>query len=297
MVTSKLDATQASQLFAQQAKVQADTAQTVLSLMQASLTDPSLASIADNLARQVYKAAEATLAQLEGLPLEPSALQAGEKASKSIHEALESMVKVRSAYWNSYKETEVPKNTAWLPEPSGTLPEIAAQLASMAKSRPAAAIVNSEQVLLALPGEDAKAVLARHQATTLVPEAGGSLGNMDSALRSRISKAQGLAAVEAAVAKDPKGRDLTTLLAELEGRVRDSYGSSAPQGAYFTVGVRSLVHPEEIKRLVAHAAKDFHENHDTSLMTFTSNLRYALGYGMHQPGTEPHWRAALEALK
>lgn len=297
MATSKLDPTQASQLFTQQAKVHESTAQTVASLLQASLTDPSLASIADKLARQVYQAAEATLAELEGLPLEPSALQAGEKASRSIQQALESMVEVRSAYWRAYRQTEVPKDAAWLPESSDTLPEIAAQLASMAKSKPAAATVNSEQVMLALPGEDAKAVLARHAAAIEVPEAGGSLGTMDYALRSRITKAHGLAAVEAAVAKDPQGRDLTTLLGALEVMARDSYGSNAPKGAYFTLGVRSLVHPEEINRLVAHAAQDLKDNHGTSLTTFVGNLRYALGYGMHAAGTEPHWRAALEALK
>lgn len=297
MVTSKPDATQASQLFTQQAKVQSDTAQTVLSLMQASLTNPSLASIADNLAAQVYKAAETTLSQIQGVPLEPYAIQAGEKASQSIHEALQSMTQVRTAYWKSYKETEVPKNAEWLTDPSGNLEQIAKQLADMATTLPAAATVNSQQIMLAMPGDDFKAVLSRHKAAKQVPESGGYLGEMGSTLRSRVSDAKGLAAIADAQASNPTGRGITELLAELEVMVRDRHGSSAPRGAYFTMGVRSLVHPEEIKRLVAHAAKEFHENQDTSLLTFVGNVRYMLGYEMNVSGTESHWQAALEALK
>lgn len=299
MGIEKLDLKQASQLFTEQAKLQADSAKTVATLMQASLTDPSLAAVADALAEQVCKAAEAALAKIQGVPLEPTAIEAGKQAAGSVMDALRAMVGVREQYWKSYEQTTVPKTTTWVSssELPGRLDEIAALLVRKAEHGPVGAKVNSKQIMLALPGDDANAVLERHKAARAVAESGSYLGEMHSQLMTRVSEAKGLASIAAAQGANPKGRNIDEIMAELDARVRAKHGDEAPAGAYVAAGLETLVHPEEIKRFVAFAAKDLQDKHDTSPLSFVGNMRYFLGHGMHVSGTEPHWKHALSTIQ
>lgn len=300
MSIQRMDPKAASTLFAEQAKAQGLSAKTVASLLRASLADPSLAKVADSVASSVYEAASKALAQIKGIPLDTEAVKAGKEAVGAIHDALVDMAKTREDYWSAYASNALPKNVQWLPAPSngGRVEELAKQLATEAKNGPVAFKVNSHQVMFARPGEDGAAVFERWEEAMNRAESGGALGGMRHGLNEAVTLADGLRAMNEAAQANPEGRPTAVLIADLDERARSKYAPEpAPPTAYIGMGLKTLVHPKEMERLLDYAAKDVRDHHETSVAQFLGNVQYQMGHGLNRPGTDDAWRAAMTKVR